>query len=395
MRLHGVSIQSCGDHVRLVGEVERGSGERCDLYFAYPERYQQFIADSADAFAVAMLVPAMVTREPLHIVPPISPRLVFHLPRIRDIFCSWFPEFPRIDLDLVPAKASEPSSPAPRAATFFSGGVDSFYTLLKYQSAEQLPSPLTHIIFMRGTETKLESGRDLETAQHRVEEVAAAVGVDCIAGETNVRGQILSRYWETHFVGSALAAIALSLARGFGYVCIPSSRSYDYLGARGSTPLVDERYSTEAVQIVHDGAEVSRAEKVASIVDWNGDVSLRHLRVCLRNWGAGFNCGECYKCIRTLVALRALGVDDRAETFPRLANDRWAQVNIADDVYFLEENLALARARGIDRDLIKRLDSLVRLKRRRMALHQFLENSPLADLLPAIARTKRALSGRP
>jgi hypothetical protein len=292
------------------------------------------------------------------------------------------------------AAGRDHARPAPRAATFFSGGVDSFYTLLKYRCAEQLPVPLTHILFMRGTETKLESGRDLHTAQHRVEEVARAVGVECIAGESNVRGQLLSRYWESHFVGSALSAIALSLARGFGYVCIPSGRSYPFLSPRGSTPLVDERFSTESVQIVHDGAEVSRAEKVARIVDWNSEVSLRYLRVCWTNWGAGFNCGECKKCIRTLVALRALGVADRAETFPKMADDRWARVTLTDDLDYLEENLALARARAIDHDLIKRLDSLVRLKRRRTALRQAIENSPLADFLPALKRAKRAWSGR-
>ena len=111
--------------------------------------------------------------------------------------------------------------------------------------------------------------------------------------ETNLRTSLQRGedylHWERHYHGSALAAVGLGLSPAFGFICIPSAFSYNHLVAHGSTPLVDEMYSTETLQIVHDGPEVTRAEKVARIIEWHGDLVLRHLRVCIKNRGGAYN----------------------------------------------------------------------------------------------------------
>ncbi|MDK0575371.1 hypothetical protein P6P35_16130, partial [Clostridium perfringens] len=91
-----------------------------------------------------------------------------------------------------------------------------------------------------------------------------AAGVELITGETNIRS-VFPLHWERYYFGSGLAAVAAALAPGFGYVCIPSSFTYNHLVAHGSTPLADERFSTAAQQLVHDGCEATRAQKVARI----------------------------------------------------------------------------------------------------------------------------------
>src|SRR5581483_5961901 len=183
MRLIDVSKVERGDSIRLIGRVTtKESAEPLEVYFEFPAEYRDFIADEADCFVVALLVPAMASDEPLEIVPSVSPLLLGNLPRIRDIFHNWYGWMGRIDIRAT-ARSAPAGPPAPRAATFFSGGVDSFYTLLKRLDKETLPVPLTHMIFMRGIESDLEHGKAVAEAQAWAKQIAGELGIGCIVGE--------------------------------------------------------------------------------------------------------------------------------------------------------------------------------------------------------------------
>ena len=116
--------------------------------------------------------------------------------------------------------------------------------------------------------------------------------------------------WEMYH-GAAMAAVAYALAPHHGKVYIAPSYSYANLQPWGSHPLLDPLWSTEALQIVHDGGE-TRMEKLRLLVS-HPEV-LARLRVCWQQTDA-YNCGLCEKCVRTMVALRALGVN-RCAAFP-------------------------------------------------------------------------------
>ena len=185
---------------------------------------------------------------------------------------------------------------------------------------------------------------------------------------------------ERHCHSSALAAVGLGLSPAFGFICIPSAFSYNHLVAHGSTPLVDEMYSTETLQIVHDGPEVTRAEKVARIIEWHGDLVLRHLRVCIKNRGGAYNCGKCYKCVPPYRSMY-LGVWDRTVTFPNKATTHWERVIANDHQVLTEENLRFAIDRGGDARLIAILRRGLNRRRRRAIVKTFVEK---ARLQPAI-----------
>jgi hypothetical protein len=389
VRLHRVDVRTTATTVRLVGEAEsdRRPG-RFELYFDYPIEYRDFVSASADAFAAAMLVPAMFQREPLQIVPPISPRLLFNLPRLRDIFNAWHPDaLHRCAIEAVAGPAVI-RPPVGRAATFFSGGADSFYTLLKHRRGGELPAPLTHIVFMRGIEKPLDFARGVDEAQRGVEAIAAAVGVKCVAGESNIRSYFAPD-WLLQYSGSALAAVALSLAGGFDSVCIPASHRYDVFAPIGTTPLTDERYSTEYLQIVHDGSELSRSGKIARIVEWEEALVLKHLRVCVQNFGGPYNCGKCWKCVRTAVPLAYLGVFDRAAAFPDKSRAHWREVIEADKMRFVLDNLQFGRQQRTEPGLTAMLESIARRRQLRQALRAAVENSPLRPLGPALLEARR------
>lgn len=392
MRLVDVALRSQAGLARLTGVVELrpGSGPR-ELYFEFPDRIAPFVAESADPFAAAMLVPSMAAGQDLEILPPISPQLRASLPRIRDVMHVWYPELSSVAVTTRPQLAPPPRR-AEGAAAFFSAGVDSFYTLLKYrQGAEGLPVPLSHVIFMRGIENELQWSHDVEASQRHVEEIAAATGVACIVGTTNLRTE-LRLHWERYHHGAGLAATALVLSGGLGYVCIPASFPYGYLVRHGSTPLVDAMYSTERLSVIHDGAECTRAEKVARLVEWDRELVLAHLRVCLRNDGGAFNCGECYKCVRTAMALAIVGGLDGAQLFRNRSRAHWPELLAKDNLEFIEENLALARKRNADPHLIALLDRTARRIRLERALLAVVYDSPLRHLRPLVRRLRRGLS---
>lgn len=410
MRLTEVEIQRSAETVRLVGRVERlsdarvpwaisethfaGASSSNEIRFEFPRAWERFVSDAGDAFAIALLAPSMAAGEALELDVPVSESLLFDLMGIRDVFHTWWPRFHRVPIRGKPRDASPEVRPPRSAATFFSGGIDSFYTLLKRLEHDPLPVPLKHIVFMHGIEQALEDSQATEASQRRAEHVAARVGVECIVGTTNLRS-LFPLHWERYYFGSALAAVGSALAKGLSYVCIPSSFTYLHQVPHGSSPLVDDRFSTPSIRIVHDGCEASRATKTARIVDWNADLVLENLRVCIENSGGDFNCGRCYKCVRTAVALEALGMRDRVSSFRDTSTRHWDRTMFADHPVLTMENLELARQYASDSPLVARLERVVRKIHRYDGVAEYAKNSPLAHLLPVYRRARNLAGGRP
>jgi hypothetical protein len=384
MKLHEVKAEHREDGVRFIGSVEKqGSLEMVEVYFDFTSAAMASAEPNVDAFAAAMLIPAMRANEPLEIVPPISPRLHLQLPRIRDLFNTWYPEFARIEISTVPGKTLTPTENG--AGAFFSGGVDSFYTLLKYRSGSaSVGRPLSHIIFMRGVETRLEESRGVDKSEDLARSIAEKTGVEIIVGETNFRTSLQGPdtiiHWERHYHGSALAAVGLSLEPVLGIVCIPSAFTYNHLVRHGSSPLLDEMYSTEKVAILHDGAEADRASKVGKIIEWNQDLVLENLRVCHFNDGGAFNCGKCPKCVRTAVPLDALGVLDDARLFPDVNKKEWSRTLGQDHPVLIEENIAFVLSNGADPKLLAILRKALRKANWKKA------KQTIAPYIPAVAK---------
>lgn len=382
MRLHEVTRTWQDGQVRLTGVITRaGSPGPFELYFAYPESVSDWVVESAEPFAAAMLVPAMYWHEDLEVDQPISPRLARFLPDARAAFASWSRD---LTLPALHVRAGAPWT-APqvrRTACFFSGGVDSFHTALRRHKQEPLPEPLTHLLFMRGIETPLAESRGVSDSQQHVETIAQRMGIGCIAGETNLR-TFFGRNWERYYVGSGLAATALSLGRGFSAICIPGSSTYAHPHWCGTTFVTDPMFSTESLSLHHDGADTERGHKVRAILQWNAPLVREHLRVCIHNNGGAWNCGKCYKCVRTAIILELLGELGNGPPFQESPARNWRHTLPNDHVFFTREALQMARELGTRPDLIRMLQGIVNRRARFDATVQFIKHSPLARALPA------------
>jgi len=294
-----------GDWPGVVASIDIGE-ERHEIWYRVSEGP---MAQGAEAFLAGTLSSAMMLGARLEVAGEVSPRLINSLPTIQTILRSWVPECREVPLQVVAGRPSQKASPR-AVASFFSGGVDSFYTLLKHRDE------ITKIILVHGFDLRLDDTPLRAKVSRSLREVAAELGVDLIEVETNVRS-LADRHFPWKFYhGSMLASVALLLAPQMQKVYIASSDSYATLIPWGSHPLLDPLWSTEETELVHDGLEANRLEKVAKIA--SSDVAMRYLRVCFpwSNGAGAYNCGVCEKCLNTMACLRSAGALGRCKTFP-------------------------------------------------------------------------------
>jgi len=279
-------------------------------------------AESAtDAAVTAALLSAMARREPLRVSEPVSARLYAALPAIQDIFVTWSrhaelhsrvpPVFRHVDVTATPR--SEPLAPLNNdVAAFFSGGVDSFYTAWKHREE------LTTLVFVHGFDIPLENLAQRELVADAARQAADALGLRLLEVTTDVRAFCDKdvKWLDSH--GAVLASVALLLGRWCRRIYVPATQTYGTLLPLGSHPLVDPLWSTERVELVHDGCEADRLDKLRALAE----VPAAHkwLRVCMKN--TGYNCGRCEKCLRTMTAITVLGLRDRFESFPVMSERR-------------------------------------------------------------------------
>ena len=63
-------------------------------------------------------------------------------------------------------------------------------------------------------------------------------------------------------------------------------------------------FSTEIFELLIDGCQYTRSEKIEKIQDW--DIAQKYLNVCLSPRDDASNCSMCQKCIRTLLVLETI-----------------------------------------------------------------------------------------
>jgi hypothetical protein len=315
------------------------------------------IAKGSEPFLAAALFPVMKIGQPLRVSGTVSPKLLATTRTIQDIFHRWFPEFQKIPVQAEPGLADEVGRPAGVGA-FFSGGVDSFYTLLKHQDE------ITKIILMHGFDIALDKPLLRARISEEIRRLAQEMGKPLIEVETNVF-EFAQQYG---YDSNLLLSIGLLLSPQFRKIYIASHVPYNHTFPDSIHPLLDPLWSTEILTFEHDGCEANRIEKIARISQF--DIALRSLRVCFENRDDAYNCGKCEKCLRTMIALQALGVLESCKTFnEKIDIEAVRTMKIRDQLLpYAEENLQALEESGNNPDLTEALHSCMRnYKQKKMA----------------------------
>lgn len=265
-----------------------------------------------DAWICALLPLAVTRGEPLRSTLPVDPGLPGNLGRLMEVWQGWDPALAPVPLECDTAPAGRRGA---ADAAFFSGGVDSLFTVLRDRSAlpERDRIELARLVTVHGFDIPLSARAAFRRLATRHRRFADARELELVTVATNLRETRWSEAdWATLAHGSGFAAVAHALAPDIRSVRLAASSGFRDLRPWGSHPHTDPLFSSSRLAVVHDGPEVRRLDKLALIA---GDAAaLAHLRVCWRS-GTDRNCGRCVKCLRTLAGLELLGARGGATSF--------------------------------------------------------------------------------
>ncbi len=203
-------------------------------------------------------------------------------------------------------------------AMLFSGGVDAFATFFRLY--DQMPALIT----VHGADIALDDQKQWDNVVrfNQSEPVLRPNSKHTIASNlhtfhTYKVDQLLESlaWWGNIQHGLALIGLTapLSFAKKYDTISIASTRSsHMEFNPWGSMPEIDNRIKWAGIQVVHDGFELMRQDKVDLIVKSANDLSTDvTVRVCYSDVKDGLNCSVCEKCLRTIFGIILTGSDPR------------------------------------------------------------------------------------
>ncbi|MGB9669124.1 MAG: hypothetical protein ACPL0B_01940 [Anaerolineales bacterium] len=239
----------------------------------------------------------------------ISPRLAYNLNEIASYFHQCVPKLFHPIQITYEIFAPVSGSPPENVGMSFSGGIDSFFTLHRHLPDQQLIpiAPLTHAVFIHGFDIRLFQGEFYQLVYDRYQKLFNQLGLELIPARTNAYLFSEFRIDWTYTHGAALAGVAHALGKMFKRFYLAAGLNYQYATAVGTNPITDPLFSSESLEIVHDGATHSRLEKVYQVGNWQPLYD--NLRVCTYDTTKidALNCNKCSKCVLTSIMLELAG----------------------------------------------------------------------------------------
>jgi len=311
----------------------------------------------ADAFLAIAIIPAMRLGEKLVVKGQVSEKLLHNSYKIQEIYHSFDRRLSIIDIEvdkILPwdpiAYFREKETDQRTVGSFFSGGVDSFYTL------GQHIHEIETLIFVQGFDIPLNNLSLRHQVSQSLQQAATQLDKNLVEVETNLR--YLSNAfgdWGEIYHGAALAAVGTILSSLCSEIYIPSSYPYYSLFPWGSHPLLDPLFSSNLVELIHDGCEAYRIEKIKAIS--NDEIAMNTLRVCYKNPNNHYNCGQCVKCLWTMAYLQQIDSLAKCKTFNCAIDTKKLANSLKNSTFVLKQvirsNLEIAEELGVaDRELL-------------------------------------------
>ena len=206
-----------------------------------------------------------------------------------------------------------------KCAMFYSGGVDSMDTLFRH--LDEKPS----LISIWGSDIRYDNREGWELLHRAIDEAANHFQLEDLVIRSSFRlfddesalsrafsGKLKDGWWHGVKHGLALLGHVAPLAylRGLEKMYIASSHCPEDGHVRcASNPLIDNHVRYASCQVIHDGFECSRQDKVRNIVSFSQKKEdYLPLHVCWESQ-SGTNCCHCEKCFRTISAIIVEGDD--------------------------------------------------------------------------------------
>ena len=204
----------------------------------------------------------------------------------------------------------------PKNAMLFSGGLDAYTTFLSHR--QENPDLIT----ICGADMKLSDAKQWQELVEYNETTDIIANNSKFYIKSNFRDFLTYEvdklllnqgWWGKIQHGMALTTLTapLSFLNNYKLLYIGSSRSSGMsFSAWGSMPMTDNLIQWNSTQVVHDGYNLSRFNKVEFVVDETANMKLKPpIRACYNEFKTTLNCNKCEKCARTIFGLMLKNVD--------------------------------------------------------------------------------------
>lgn len=309
------------------------------LYFEVDSRWSDYLVlEVSDCFVLATLERAMKNSWDIQFETPMSEELYYGLTTYTiPVYARNIKMFHEIEL--IGKTSNEPIPSENRAATGFSAGVDSFYSVLKHIDNDKCPNHnITHLVLAANgaASTGISERATNEWMQASVKKLkpyADELNLELI----DITGNIDLFYAKDKCLNGDVittAGFIYALQKLFGIYYWGSAYPGEVLKFHPHDggyfeDLAVPYASTKAIRFYHSGSETNRIGKVRYIA--KNPIVQKSLTVC----GSldGKNCGQCVKCLRTMAEINALGyLDDFSESFPVENYKRKSTIYLAKEI---------------------------------------------------------------
>lgn len=296
-------------HSRLSSKIKIDD-QLIEVWIEVERKYGEYLCfERSDAFVVGILNYAMKNNHDISSNISLSEDLFYQL---ENYFIDTLVKGdPRLYRTIITAPVDSTEIPSANAVgTGISCGIDSLHAIYKNKDKELKQHNITHLCF-----NNVGSHGDGERAQKLYQErimqarnFCKDYGFSFVESNSNIMDVIHQDHFLTHTYSSCFAILALQ--KLYRYYYYASSNLYsnfsvidNSLKPCGYYELLSlQAFSINNIKIYSEGAALTRFSKTKEVVNY--EASYRYLNVCTQQKN---NCGHCEKCIRTLLALDALG----------------------------------------------------------------------------------------
>lgn len=348
--------------VKLCADIRYDKDYSQVLYYEVEEEYSNYLnLETSDCFVLGLLHACMNEQLNIKCEAPVTEQLLFQLRTYYiPVISKQMPDLYSIEIEAVGMPLMQDIGEA--VATGNSGGVDSFYTIVKYLN-EKGGYRLTHLLFNNISTEDDNDGRIrkwFEKEKREKAQIATEFGLKAISLYSNLYTFYKSHFIYNYYYAAQYISAPYSLSKLIGKYYYSSSYSFsDFTidhkkmtdGSNFDLFALD-CFSTSILKVYSTGAEVGRIDKTVAISDSN--VANTHLQVCAVEQNKQYmdsnvvvnnlNCGRCRKCMRTVTTLYSVEKLEKFKTVFDLTafdknRDKYIGRELASDLYEFSDEL--------------------------------------------------------
>lgn len=326
-----VDSEVFGESARLCADVtminpNTGKKETKECYFDFDLKYEKYLTiERSDAFIMGLLTSAMENNADIEFEVPISEELYYTMTtQYIPLIAKFNSKYPMHNISLIGPHSNSIIKNVGGVATGCSGGVDSFYTISKFNSDYEIKNRrLTHLVLSSigtGDDSRDRIIKTFKENINYINQIASDSELDLIACFTNLY-EFYKRPLDSFvtFYTNIYGSVAYALQKLLSIYYINSGDpisefNLDVKMAHGYDAstfdvLTSSCMHTESLHFYTTGMDFDRIDKENYIS--NNPVARKYLKVCnldefKEEKMEKPNCSICPKCLRTMTQLYAL-----------------------------------------------------------------------------------------